>query len=133
MEYIHVQNLENYVEGQGVPLGEILVEEQVNGKMDIFDEKLQAKEETELMNIRKYLHHYKDQNTHLNQLNDHLVNSNLMTRKDIEEINSNNAKLVQVAEEAVKRRKMAHETNDKLLKHNQELQEKLLTMEKELS
>ena len=44
-----------------------------------------------------------------------------MIRWDLEEINSNYARLIQVAEEAVKRRKMAQETNDKLLKHNQEL------------
>ena len=44
-----------------------------------------------------------------------------MIRKDLEEINSNYVELVQVAEEPVKRRNMAQETNDKLLKHNQEL------------
>ena len=57
MEYMHAQDLEHFIERQGVPLGEILVEEQVNKKMDILDEKLQAKEETKLMNLRKYLHH----------------------------------------------------------------------------
>ena len=56
-----------------------------------------------------------------------------MIRQDLEEINSNYVELVQVAEEAVKRRKMAQETNDKLLKHNQELQEKEPAMEKELN
>ena len=44
--------------------------------MDILDENLQAKEEIELTTLRKDLHHYKAQNTHLNQLNDQLVNSN---------------------------------------------------------
>ena len=42
-------------------------------------------------------------------------------RHDLEEINANYAELVQVTEEAVKRRKMAQEENAKLLKQNQEL------------
>ena len=66
MQYMHVQDLENNVEGQGVPLGEILVEEQMTKKMDILDKKLQVKAETERMDLRKYLHHYKAKNTHLN-------------------------------------------------------------------
>ena len=48
-------------------------------------------------------------------------------------INSNYAEIVQVFEEVVKRRNTAQETNDKLLKQNQELQDKVLAMEKELS
>ena len=107
MEYMHVQYLEHSIEGQGVPLGDILVEEQMNKKVHILDENLQAKEETELINLKKALHHYKAQNIHLNQLNDQLVNANRMIRQDPEEINSNYAELVQVAKEAVKRRKIA--------------------------
>ena len=56
-----------------------------------------------------------------------------MIMKYLKEINSNYAEFVQVVEEAVKRRKMAHETNDKLLKQNQELQEKVPAIEKEIS
>ena len=70
------------------------------------------------MNLKKDLHHYKAQNTHLNQLNENLVNSNHMISKYIEEINSNYAELVQVAEEAAKRRKMSQETNGKLLNYS---------------
>ena len=39
------------------------------------------------MNLKKDLHHYKAQNTHLNQLNDQLVNYNRMISQDLEEIN----------------------------------------------
>ena len=74
-----------------------------------------------ITSLRKDLHHYKGQNTHLNKLNDQCMSENHIIRKDIEEINVNYAELVQVAEEAVKRRKISQETNDRLLKKNQEL------------
>ena len=75
--------------------------------MDSLEERIQTMEERKHTSLTKDLHHYKPQNTHLNNLNDHLVNDNHMIRKYLEEINSNYAKLVQVVEEAVKRRKMA--------------------------
>ena len=101
--------------------------------MDSLEEIIQTMEETKLTSLTNDLHHYKPQNTHLNNLNDHLVNDNHMIRKYLEEINSNYAELVQVAEEAFKIRKMAQETNDKLLKQNQELQENVPAIEKEIS
>ena len=44
MEYMHAQDLEHFVERQGVSLGEFLVEEHVNKEMDSLDEKVQTKE-----------------------------------------------------------------------------------------
>ena len=107
MEYMHAQDLEHSVEGQRVPLGAFMVEEHVNKEMDSIEERIQTKEQTELMSLKKALHHYKSQKTHLNHLNYQLVNANRMIRKYIEEINSNYVELVQVVEEAVKRRYVA--------------------------
>ena len=75
--------------------------------MDSLDEIMQTKEEKEITSIRKTLHHYKAQNTHLNQLNYQLMSENRMIRQELEEINENYAKMVQVAEEEVKRRNIS--------------------------
>ena len=64
---------------------------------------MQNGEEIEASNLRKALHHYKILISHLNHLNDQLVNENRMIRQDLEDINSNYAELVRVIEEAVKR------------------------------
>ena len=55
-----------------------------------------------------------------------------MIRQDLEEINANYAELVQVSEEAVKRRKMSQQVNLELLEQNQKLQDILSAMEEEL-
>ena len=89
--------------------------------------------EIEVSNLRKALHYYKVHNSDLNNLNDQLVNENHMIRQDLEDINANYAELVRVTEEAMKRRKMAQEANAKLLKQNQELQDKVPAIEDELS
>ena len=95
--------------------------------------KVQREEETEVSNLRKALHHYRAQNSHLNHLNDQLVNANRMIRQDLEDINANYVELVRVTVEVVKRRKTAMEENAELLKQNQTLQDRLPAVEEELA
>ena len=53
-----------------VSFPEIAVEKTVNQEIDNSDENMQREEESEVSNLRKYLHHYKTQNSHINHLND---------------------------------------------------------------
>ena len=83
--------------------------------------------------LKKALHHYKAQNSHLNHFNDQLVSTNRRLREDLEEINTNYAKMAQPTEEVVRKRKLAQEKNEELSRKNQELQGKWQAMEKEYS
>ena len=127
MECMQVLDPKGLVE-EKFSLDEVSVGEHMNKEMDGLDERMQTKEEKEITSIRNTLHHYKAQNT-----SDHFMSENRMIRQDLEEINANYAEMVQVAEEEVKRRIIYQETNGKLLKQNQELQEKVPAIEKELS
>ena len=91
---------------------------------------MQNGEEEKVSNLWKSLHHYESQNSHLNNLNNQLVNANRMIKQDL---NANYAELVKVIEEALKRQKTAQEENAKLLKQNQKLQDKVPTIEEELT
>ena len=62
----------------------------------------QDKQHKEIEQLRR-------QNEHLNHINDQLVKSNTMLKEDLQEVNPNFAELIQVSEEAVKRRKLAQE------------------------
>ena len=55
-----------------------------------------------------------------------------MLKEDLQEVNQNFAELIQVSEEAVKRRKLAQEERDQLLKDKEELTTKLCGMKKEI-
>ena len=65
----------------------------------------QDKENREIEKLRR-------QNAHLNQINDQLVKANTMLKEDLQEVNQNFAELIQVSEEAVKRRKLLHDEKD---------------------
>ena len=52
------------------------------------------------------------QNEHLNKIIDQLVKANTMLKQDSQEVNQNFAELIQVSEEAVKRRRMVQEEKD---------------------
>ena len=57
----------------------------------------------------KEIEHLRRKNEHLNHINDQLVESNTMLKVDLQEVNQNFAELIQVSEEAVKRRKLVQE------------------------
>ena len=59
-----------------VPFPEISAKKTVNQEVDNSYENMQREEETEVSNLRKALHHYKTQNSHINHMNDQLVNAN---------------------------------------------------------
>ena len=91
MECMQVLDPKGLVEEQAISLHEVSVEEHINKQMDDLDERMKTKEETKITSLRKSLHQYKARNSHLNQLNDHLMSANRMIRQDIEEINVNYA------------------------------------------
>ena len=72
------------------------------------------------------------QNEHLNHINDQLVESNTMLKEDLQEVNLNFVELIQVSEEAVKRRKLAQEERDQLLKEKEELTSNLCGIKKDI-
>ena len=90
----------------------------MNQNGDTSEDSLRVEENTEIMNLQKALRHYKTQNSHLNHFNDQLVQANRRLREDLEEINTNYVESVQVAEEAVKRRKLPQEKNEEISKQN---------------
>ena len=55
-----------------------------------------------------------------------------MLKEDMQEVNQNFAELIQMSEEAVKRRKLAQEERDKLLKDKEELTANLCGMKKDI-
>ena len=55
-----------------------------------------------------------------------------MLKQDLQEVNQNFAKLIQVSEEAVKRRRMVQEEKDQLVKNKEELTVKLRGMHKDI-
>ena len=67
----------------------------------------------------------------LNESNDRIMQMNQILRKYQQELNKNYAELVQVAQEEVKRRKVAQQRNEELSKHNEYLLERLHVIEKE--
>ena len=85
----------------------------------------QSKEYREIKQLRR-------QNEHLNQINDQLVKANTMLKEDLKEANHNFAELIQVSEEAVKRRKLVQEEKDQLMKDKEELRVKLRGMKKHI-
>ena len=56
-----------------------------------------------------------------------------MLKQDLQEVNKNYAELIQVAEEAVKTKKVIQEHNVQLEKDKEELEQKLRHMQKELN
>ena len=85
----------------------------------------QDKQHKEIEQLRR-------QNEHLNHINDQLVKSNTMLKEYLQEVNQNFAELIQVLEESVKRRKLAQEETDQLLKDKEELTAKLRGMKKDI-
>ena len=55
-----------------------------------------------------------------------------MLKEDLQEVNQNFAELVQVSEEAVKRRKLVQEKKDQLMKDKEELTTKMRGMKKDI-
>ena len=55
-----------------------------------------------------------------------------MLKEDLQEVNQNFAELIQVSEEAVKRRKLVQEEKDQLMKDKEELTVKLCDMKKDI-
>ena len=79
----------------------------------------------------KEIEQFKLQNEHINQINDSLLQANKMLKQDLQEINKNYSELAQVAEEAVKRRKIAQEHNIQLIREKKEIEERLTQVQKE--
>ena len=59
------------------------------------------------------------------------MQANKMLKHDLQEINKNYSEMVQVAEEVVKRRKMAHEHNIQFIREKKEIEERLTQVQKE--
>ena len=55
-----------------------------------------------------------------------------MLKEDLQEVNQNFAELIQVSEEAVKRRKLVQEEKDQLMKDKEELKVNPRDMKKEI-
>ena len=55
-----------------------------------------------------------------------------MLKEDLQEVNQNFVELVQLSEEAVKRRKLVQEEKDKLMKDKEELKTKLRGINKDI-
>ena len=55
-----------------------------------------------------------------------------MLKQDLQEVNQNFAKLIQVSKEAVKRRRLMQEEKDQLMKDKEELTVKLCGMQKDI-
>ena len=83
------------------------------------------KQHKEIVQLRR-------QNEHLNHINDQLVKADTMLKEDLQEVNQNFAELIQVSEEAVKRRKLVQEEKDKLMKDKEELTANLHGMKKDI-
>ena len=61
-----------------------------------------------------------------------MVKSNTMLKEDLQEVNQNFVELIQVSEEAVKRRKLVQEEKDRLMKDKVKLTAKLCGMKKDI-
>ena len=83
----------------------------IKKKVTCEDAKINMSELNQDKEIRE-IEHLRRQNGHLNQINDQLVKANTMLKQDLQEVNQNFAKLIQVSEEAVKRRRMVQEEKD---------------------
>ena len=59
------------------------------------------------------------------------METNMMLKQGLHEVNKNYSKLVHAAEEAVKRRKMVQEQNIQLVKYKEQLERRLSQMQKE--
>ena len=70
---------------------------------------------------KREIYHFRIQNEHISQINDGLMKENQMLKQDLHEVNKNYSELIQVAEEAVKRRKVVQEQNVQLVKDKEEL------------
>ena len=88
-------------------------------------------EELNIESLQKKLQQYKIHNAHINETNDKMMQEKQMLKKYLQELNTNYAELVQVAEEAVKRRKVAQKRNKVLTKKNEEILERFCFMQKE--
>ena len=82
---------------------------------------------------KREIDHFRFQNEHMNQINNGLMKANMMLKQDLQEVNKNYSELVQVAEEAVKRRKVVQEQNDQLVKDKEELEKRSSQMQKEFN
>ena len=79
----------------------------------------------------KEIEQFKLQNEHISQINGSLMQVNKMLKHDLQEINKKYLELVQVVEEAVKRRKIAKEQNIQLIREKKEIEERLIEVQKE--
>ena len=73
IEYVNSQIMKHNLENQKVPMNEKLTREEMNQSVDTSGDRLHVEERIKIMNPRKALHHYKTQNSHLNNFNDQLV------------------------------------------------------------
>ena len=60
-----------------------------------------------------------------------MLQANKMLKQDLQEINKNYSKLIQVVEEVVKRRKIAEEQKIQLIKEKKEIEERPTQVQKE--
>ena len=91
---------------------------------DMMDLK-QDKENREIEKLRR-------QNAHLHKINNQLVKENTMLKKDLKEVNQNFVELIQVLEEAMKRRRLEQKVKYQLVKDKDELTVKLCCMQKDI-
>ena len=61
------------------------------------------------------------------------MKENKMLKQDLQEVNKNYGELIQVAKEAIKRRKVIQEHNIQLEKDKEKLEQKLKHMQKEMN
>ena len=80
MEHVQDLNCKDPDEENIIPLPEISVNKPISREVDGSNENMKRAEEIEVSNLIRALHHYKAQNSHLNHLNDQLVNANCMIR-----------------------------------------------------
>ena len=82
---------------------------------------------------RREIDHFIIQNEHINKLNDGIIKGNRMLKKDLQKVKKNYSEFIQVAEEAIKRRKVIQEQNVQLVKDKGKLENKIKHMENELN
>ena len=80
---------------------------------------------------KREIDQFKLQNEHVNQINDKLMQANRMLKQDLQEVNKNCSELVQVAKEAMKRRKTTQEHNNHLIREREEIEERPTQVQKE--
>ena len=87
----------------------------------------------ELVQIRKFMMYYKDQNKYLQDLNQNLMVANKILREDLEEKEVDYQKLVIISKDMLKKKRALQKQHKQVLDQNKELQNKELNKDAEYS